>query len=512
MRNAQKHAPSTQLGHDARSIRLSTILSGGRRLDAESYLAIGNDLRGLFATAKLETVDLGSLADVWQPSRLKGILVPKEHGVPFYTATQVFDTVPIVRKWLSIDRTPDLDQRYIKPGWIVVTRSGMVGDATVAHRPHEGVIISDDLLRVVPRLGHDSFYIYAYLRTKYARQLMRSTKYGNVVKHLEPEHLQCVPVPTSVMGPALRQKIIEKMAHCFVLRDEAADLAQAAYAEFSIAVGEAPLPQIETGFTVHAADVFPTARRLDGKSFSPKAVAALSAVEGGRNRVDRLRELASVFGVKRFKHIYTATGAAYVDSGELFVINPEIQKFIPLAAKKDATDYYVKAGWLLMACSGQLYGIIGDAVLATRWHEEKVLSNHILRIVPKSGMRPGYLLAALTHTDLGRPLVLRAAFGTSIPELDPIELGAMPIVRLGRREDVIADKMERAAQLRGNADDLENDATELFESAISRAFGEIDEDAHDATIAGACIRALNSHPEELVVGEELEGELEKLLS
>jgi hypothetical protein len=164
---------------------------------------------------------------------------------------------------------------------------------------------------------------------------------------------------------------------------------------------------------------------------------------------------------------------AYVDSGELFVINPEIQKFIPLAAKKDATDYYVKAGWLLMACSGQLYGIIGDAVLATRWHEEKVLSNHILRIVPKSGMRPGYLLAALTHTDLGRPLVLRAAFGTSIPELDPIELGAMPIVRLGRREDVIADKMERAAQLRGNADDLENDATELFESAISRAFGEI---------------------------------------
>jgi hypothetical protein len=72
--------------------------------------------------------------------------------------------------------------------------------------------------------------------------------------------------------------------------------------------------------------------------------------------------------------------------------------------------------------------------------------------------------------------------------------------------------MERAAQLRGNADDLENDATELFESAISRAFGEIDEDAHDATIAGACIRALNSHPEELVVGEELEGELEKLLS
>ena len=151
MRNAQKHAPSTQLGHDARSIRLSTILSGGRRLDAESYLAIGNDLRGLFATAKLETVDLGALADVWQPSRLKGILVPKEHGVPFYTATQVFDTVPIVRKWLSIDRTPDLDQRYIKPGWIVVTRSGMVGDATVAHRPHEGVIISDDLLRVVPR-------------------------------------------------------------------------------------------------------------------------------------------------------------------------------------------------------------------------------------------------------------------------------------------------------------------------------------------------------------------------
>jgi hypothetical protein len=512
MRNAPKHAQPTQFGPDARSIRVSSILNGERRLDAESYLAAGNDLRNKFASAKLGTVDMISLADVWQPSRLKGVLVPKEHGVPFYAATQVFDTVPLVRKWLSVDHTPDLDQRYIKPGWIVVTRSGMVGDSTVAHRPHEGVVISDDLLRVVPKQPDEGAYIYAYLRTKYARQLMRSNKYGNVVKHLEPEHLQRVPIPISVLGPALRQKVTGHISHCFSLRDEATDLVRTAYADFSAATGEAPLPQIESGFAVRAADIFPTARRLDGKSFSPKAVAALSVVESGKCRVDRLRDLAKVFGVKRFKHIYAPNGVAYIDSGELFVLNPEIQKFIPLAAKKDATDYYVKAGWLLMACSGQLYGIIGDAVIATRWHEEKVLSNHVLRIVPKYGIRPGYLLAALTHTDLGRPLVLRAAFGTSIPELDPIELGGMPIVRLGEREDGIADKMERAAQLRSEADALENDATDLFESAISKALGEIGEDAHDAIMANVCIRGLNNHPENLVAGEELKVELEKLLS
>ena len=49
--------------------------------------------------------------------------------------------------------------------------------------------------------------------------------------------------------------------------------------------------------------------------------------------------------------------------------------------------------------------------------------------MPKGEIRPGYLLTALTHPTLGRPLVIRNAYGTSIPHLDPADVSDIPVVR-----------------------------------------------------------------------------------
>ena len=77
-----------------------------------------------------------------------------------------------------------------------------------------------------------------------------------------------------------------------------------------------------------------------------------------------------MFGVPRFKHVYSDYGIPYLDSEDLFKINPEITKFIPAGAKKNAQKYLVQRGWLLMACSGQIYGLHGSVVLAGPWHEQ----------------------------------------------------------------------------------------------------------------------------------------------
>ena len=47
------------------------------------------------------------MANVWQPSRLKGIQVGPDFGTPFLAATQVFDIRPVPRKWLAIDQIDD---------------------------------------------------------------------------------------------------------------------------------------------------------------------------------------------------------------------------------------------------------------------------------------------------------------------------------------------------------------------------------------------------------------------
>ena len=124
-----------------------------------------------------------------------------------------------------------------------------------------------------------------------------------------------------------------------------------------------------------------------------------------------------------------------------------------------------------MACSGQTYGINGQATIANEWHEGKVVTQHIMRIVPNPGeIRPGYLQTVLSHPTLGQPLVVSRAYGTSVPELAPEDIRQLPIPRLRREiEDEIASAAEQANELRRQADEKENKAVADLERELGDA-------------------------------------------
>ena len=138
---------------------------------------------------------LSTVARTWQPSRLKGIQIGREHGTPFLTATQVYDFRPTPRKWLSIERTHDHAIRFVSNGQILLTCSGNVGRATLAHKTTSGVLVSHDLLGIDPK-DQDwwAAWIYAYLRAPAVRKMMRTAEYGHIIKHLETHHLDSLPV------------------------------------------------------------------------------------------------------------------------------------------------------------------------------------------------------------------------------------------------------------------------------------------------------------------------------
>jgi hypothetical protein len=124
-----------------------------------------------------------------------------------------------------------------------------------------------------------------------------------------------------------------------------------------------------------------------------------------------------------------------------------------------------------MACSGQTCGLNGSVAMATRTLAEHFLSHDIILIVPKANeIRSGYLLIALGHPRLGRPLVIRNAYGSSIPHLDPNDVACIPVVRLDddALEKAIADAAERAVVLRDEADRLENEVASDAEYIVSR--------------------------------------------
>lgn len=181
--NAEAHQPEAKPPDstiDFVSVPVGEMLTGDRRLEGESYLSEGYLIRKQIETSRLPVEALEDLADVWQPSRLKGIQVTAEHGQPFFTATQVFDIRPKARKWLAPRWVAQLEQRYVEPGWILVTCSGSVGDAIVSYSAHRDAIISHDLLRVQVYDSEELGYLYAFLRTRVGRAMMRSSKYGSI--------------------------------------------------------------------------------------------------------------------------------------------------------------------------------------------------------------------------------------------------------------------------------------------------------------------------------------------
>lgn len=159
----------------------------------------------------------------------------------------------------------------------------------------------------------------------------------------------------------------------------------------------------------------------------------------------------------RFKRFYGSGGIPYLSADEIFTTNPSENRQILVSPDENYRDYFVQPGWLVMACSGQVYGLNGAAALVTEHHTNTFFSHDLIRIIPdESKIRAGYLLVALTHRTHGRPLLIRAAYGTSIPHLDPGDVAEFPVVRLGKEEEsAIADLAERAATSRAEAEALE---------------------------------------------------------
>jgi type I restriction enzyme, S subunit len=296
------------------SLSVNPLRSGDRRMEAESYLSGGYGLRLTIESRPVGWQPLIGYANVWQPSRLKGIQVGPEFGTPFLAATQMFDIRPVPRKWLAVERTHDATNRFINAGTIVVTCSGAVGRATLAHAPHERTLISHDLMRVEVRDQSQWGWVYAYLRSPQARAMMTGAQYGHIIKHLETSHLNALPVPTLNDGRA--SEFNAQAAAILDLRNRAYNRAVEADELYSTALGIIH-PAAETSFSVRASALFTGRRRLEANYHAPLPAAILERFQEMNTRVEPLASVTEgVWWMNRFKRFYGDEGIPYLSADE----------------------------------------------------------------------------------------------------------------------------------------------------------------------------------------------------
>lgn len=443
------------------AIPCNVLWQGDRRMEAETYLSAGRGLRVAIEGHPGGWIRFDKMARVTMPNRTKATLVSSDFGTPFLAATQVFDIRPYPRKWLAIDKIDFAQALLTKPGMILVTRSGAVGRTTLATVAHDGKLISDDLLRIEPLDDEMWGWVYAYLRSPQARAIMVGAHYGHIIKHLETTHLDAMPIP--IVRPQVVAGFKRTLEKILDLRNCGYRLALEAETRFERMLGALKVKDWgETGFSAHASTtLFGKHHRLEAAFHNPGVTAIWKHLaKNGKGFLSIGSAGFNVWSPGRYKRIPAEDGVIYYDSADLLEVCPDSAKRFADCRFGDDFRGRVKNGWLLVPCSGQVYGIIGSVVMAGISFDGQVVSNHVMRIAPKpdAKIRNGYLLTALSHPLFGRPLVKALAFGSSVPELDPEDLRNFEIVRLtSSQEDAIADLAEESASKRAQADMLERE-------------------------------------------------------
>ncbi len=450
--------------------RASVIASGDRRLEAEAYLSDGYGRRLSVESRPSGWKHLGGLANVWQPARLKGVIVDPSRGVPFLSAGQVFESVPRARKWLSLSQTTGAKDCYVPRGTLLMSRSGTVGKVIVAHEPHVNVVLSDDLLRIAPRDESLLGWLYAYMRTPTFRMMATTLRYGHIVKHLEVQHLKSLPVVD--VAPSVSMRMTTITNEIFSSRDKAQQLiGQAERIYFNALGGYLPKQRYDDPMLVSSSRVTKGRRRLDGFYHNQDAVDIEAAIESAASSTESLAEVCTrIFYPSRFRRFFGPNGVPYRSAEELFDLNAPVTKRIYASLVEDAEKYILHAGWLVMACSGQVYGLNGSVMLLDSRHEGVFATHDLIRIIPsREKVRSGYLLLVLGNRRLGRPQVIRNAYGTSIPHLDVADIEHIRIPRLADAlEAEISDLMLEAVRLGSSADELEDALTLEAEDITSK--------------------------------------------
>jgi hypothetical protein len=426
-------------------------------MEAASYLDAGYATRVSIEAAGSGWAYVGDIAHVSQPSRLKGIQVDEAHGTPFLSATQVFDQRPRPRKWLSVNRTPQANERFVARRTILLTCSGNVARATISHKEFAGTLISHDLLRIEPRSEDWRGWLYAYLLAPSVKAMLRSAQYGHVIKHLETSHINAAPIivvsaEDRAAFNVVFDEILSSRERGFALRDEAENLLAEtlSLADFT-----------ETGqpwYIRPASELSAGRRRLEASFYNPRARRIFEAFRVRGTPVEPLRNLSHrIWWESRFSRVFGPSGAPYMSSDELFSIDLPTSKRVMLEPVERPERFFVNTGWLVLACSGQTYGVNGSVALMTPQHERYFFSHDLIRIAPDiAKIEPGYLAAYLGHPKVGYPLLIRLAYGSSIPHLDPHDVGEVPIARLDpATEATVAGLAREAAELHEKARNLE---------------------------------------------------------
>lgn len=444
------------------------------RLEASVFNIEARSAHDLIKQAKYPIVKLwsenGLVKSAFYPGRFKRIYVEKGNGYPMVLPSQMLSIKPIPTKFISLKTTGNLDILKVKKGTLLITRSGTIGNCTIVTDTLEGVTMSDDVIRVSFKDDFGLGYTYAYLLTKIGKVILATNNYGTVVQHIEPEHLEDLPIPNA--PDEIKKDIHEKVMKSFELRDVGNRLIEQAE---NLLLAELKLPPFDdlkpdlyapnVDVQTYTVNLSLLNDRFDGSYHVPIVSKIIDCLLDSGAKILPLgdKELSEkIIMAGRFKRIYLGEdeGVVFLGGKQIHELDPSGKKFLSIKhhEKRIYSELFLKENFIVVTCSGT----IGKVNIVPKHWENWTMSQHVLRIVPRSKLMAGYIFSWL-NSEYGQALIKRYTYGSVVDEINDNHLSQVPIPIINGQAEIL-----KISELVFQANKLRTEAYEIEQAAIKQ--------------------------------------------
>lgn len=144
------------------------------------------------------------------------------NGIKFLSSSDILASDLENVKIVSKKYQQGIDEMKLEKDWILISRSGTIGNTAFTNSLFEGKLASEDVMKVVPNSKIKPGFLYSYISSRFGYSLLTQGMFGGVIKHIEPEYVESLPIPEFPVD--FQEKIDKMIKEASRLREEAAYL------------------------------------------------------------------------------------------------------------------------------------------------------------------------------------------------------------------------------------------------------------------------------------------------
>ncbi len=394
------------------------IFSQGKRFEGKFYLNDNSFLSMEVERHAEKTKPLSELATVFNPPVFKRQFCQQtEHSVPYFQSSDVPMAEENSQVYVFKGQAENLNL-LVKKDDILVTGFGTIGNTRLVSKYQDGTCYANNVCRIRANEGVYKGFVYAFLSSKFGISQLNKNASGSVVRYIEAPGIKETLIPQ--FSDAFQKDIDTLIQDSVTLREAATEALKEAH---NIIEQNFEIARSKKSSCVSVKTILSSHNKRFEAFYHTSINRSVFDYIKTNFEYKTLGELTeSIFRPGIFKRDYVSNGITFLGGADILLSIPKSDKKLSIRQVNNMPELKVKKDWILVTCGGT----IGNTVLIDRQLEKCVISQHVMRIVPKDDILKGYLYAVLS-SEIGKKLITMFTTGSVIPQIEAHHLELVPI-------------------------------------------------------------------------------------